>query len=55
MIRYHDIIGMDELIGEVFYNEESYLVPGYEMIVWNWIEQLRSVTSVDELIDLEEV
>lgn len=39
--RYHDIICMNE--------------PGYEVTVRNWIEQLRSATSVDELIELEEI
>jgi hypothetical protein len=36
-------------------NEESYPVPGYEVIVFNWLEQLRSATSADELIELEEI
>jgi hypothetical protein len=53
--RYHDIICMNELKGHVFDNEESYPIPGYEVTVRNWIEQLRSATSVDELIELEEI
>lgn len=53
--RYHDIIYMNELKGDVFDNEESDPIPGYEVTVWNWIEQLRSSTSVDELIELEEI
>jgi hypothetical protein len=41
---------MNELKGQ-----ESYPIPGYEVTVRNWIEQLRSATSVDELIELEEI
>jgi hypothetical protein len=29
-------------------------VPGYEVIVLTWLEQLRSAASVDELKELEE-
>ena len=36
-------------------NEEGYPIPGYEVIVLNWFEQLRSTISVDELIELEDV
>jgi hypothetical protein len=46
---------MSELKGEVFDNEESYPVPGNEVTVWNSIEQPKSATSVDELIELEEI
>jgi hypothetical protein len=46
---------MNELKGHVLDNEESYHIPGYEVTVRNWIEQLRSATSVDELIELEEI
>lgn len=46
---------MNELKGDVFDNEGSDPIPGYEVTVWNWIEQLRSSTSVDELIELEEI
>jgi hypothetical protein len=53
--RYHDIICMNEPKGHVFDNEESYPITGYEVTVRNWIEQLRSATSVDELIELEEI
>jgi hypothetical protein len=30
-------------------------VPGYEVIVLTWLEQLRSAASVDELKELEEI
>ena len=53
--RYHDIICMHELNGHVFDYEESYPITGYEVTVRNWIDQLRSATSVDELIELEEI
>ncbi|MDQ3977566.1 MAG: hypothetical protein M3264_13670 [Thermoproteota archaeon] len=46
---------MNELKGYVFDNEESYPILGYEVTVRNWIEQLRSATSVDELIEWEEI
>ena len=46
---------MNELEEHVFDYEESYPIPGYEVTVRNWIEQLRSATSVDELIELEEI
>jgi hypothetical protein len=36
-------------------NQETNPVPGYETTVLNWLEQLRSVTSVDELKELEEI
>ena len=36
-------------------NGESYPVPDYEMIVLNWLEQLRSATSEDKLIESEEI
>jgi hypothetical protein len=36
-------------------DDESYPVPGYEMIVLNWLEQLQSATSVDNLIESEEI
>lgn len=44
-----------ELEDEVFDKEEGYPVPSYEEIVLNWVEQLRSATSVDELKKLEEI
>lgn len=53
--RYHDIICMNEPKRHVFDYEESYPILGYEVTVRNWIEQLRSATSVDELIELEEI
>lgn len=36
-------------------NEETYPVPGYEVIVLNWLEQIQCATSVEELIELEEI
>jgi hypothetical protein len=36
-------------------NEETYPVSGYEVIVLNWLEELRSATSVDEPIESEEI
>jgi hypothetical protein len=36
-------------------SEESFPVPGYEVIVLNWLEQIRSSSSADELIELEEI
>jgi hypothetical protein len=36
-------------------SQESNPFPGYEMTVLNWLEQLQSVTSVDELKELEEI
>jgi hypothetical protein len=44
-----------ELGDEVFDKEEAYTVPSYEVIVLNWLEQLRSATFVDELKELEEI
>jgi hypothetical protein len=38
-------------IGEV----DHFPATGYEVIVSNWLEQIRSSSSVDELIELEEI
>jgi hypothetical protein len=36
-------------------NKESYPVQGYEVMLLNWLEQIRSSSSADELIELEEI
>ena len=35
--------------------DDSSPVPGYEEVILNWLEELASSTSQDELSELEEV
>jgi hypothetical protein len=36
-------------------DDDSSPVPGYEVVILNWLEELASSTSQDELRELEEV
>jgi hypothetical protein len=62
ILRYHDIMSMNAYdpieqhgVEEKSDSEESFPVPGYEVIVLDWLEQIRSESSADELIKLEEI
>jgi hypothetical protein len=36
-------------------DDDNGSVPGYEVVILNWLEELASSTSQDELRELEEV